>query len=224
PSTSPAAACSDRSSSAATLPRRPENSCASPVTSTAGWAGAALSISCSLSGALTDILLPSRELPYRFAGSAPGVPFGPEALSQPACPRAPLEDETESTDRLGVDLRPPRDHVHELLELLRGPAFEHAVAVGLVGLHHRVAVVPVQTRLGIEPEGAPGAVRDVPENARMRLAAVRARVAQHDHGRAGVEVVPGALEELAPHAAVVRIARDVRDARLAGDPLRHRAK
>ena len=50
------------------------------------------------------------------------------------------------------------ERVHEALELLGGPALEDAVAVGLVGGHHRVAVVPVQARLGVDPERAAGAL------------------------------------------------------------------
>src|SRR5215218_797091 len=45
--------------------------------------------------------------------------------------------------------------LHELLELIRGPALERG-AVALVCRDHRVAVVPVEPWLGVEPEGAPG--------------------------------------------------------------------
>jgi hypothetical protein len=68
PSTSPAATRSDSSSSAATLPRRDGNSFESSATATAGWAGAALAIGSSLSGALTDIVLLAP-----FAGITPQV-------------------------------------------------------------------------------------------------------------------------------------------------------
>jgi hypothetical protein len=70
---------------------------------------------------------------------------------------------------------------------LRGPALEDAVAVALVGGHHRVAVVPVEARLGVQPERAAGACSaDRGEDLGVRLAAVGARVAEHDHRRARV--------------------------------------
>src|ERR1041384_6817717 len=49
-------------------------------------------------------------------------------------------------------------HVYEVLQVAGGPALEGAVAVALVGGHHRVAVVPVELRLGVEPEEAAGAL------------------------------------------------------------------
>src|SRR5947208_13387397 len=45
----------------------------------------------------------------------------------------------------------PRQRLDELLELIRGPALE-GLAERLIGGDHRVAVVPVQPRLGIQPE------------------------------------------------------------------------
>src|SRR6476659_6717369 len=76
------------------------------------------------------------------------------------------------------------DHVHEGLEMAGGPALEGGGAVALIGGHHRVAVVPVQARLRVEPEGPPGALADAGEDLGMRLAAVGASIAEHDHGRA----------------------------------------
>src|SRR3954462_12206417 len=86
-----------------------------------------------------------------------------------------------------------RQRVHEALELLRRPALEHAVAVGLVGADHAVAVVPVELRLGVHPEGAAGARADRPERALVGLAAVRAGVAEDDDRLARVEVVDHVL-------------------------------
>ena len=88
--------------------------------------------------------------------------------------------------------------------------------MALVGGHHRVAVVPVEARLGVEPEGAPGALGDLGEDLGVRLAAVGAGVAEDDHRRARVEVLGDLLEELEPDAAVVGVAGDVGDAALAG--------
>src|SRR5215210_4715576 len=56
------------------------------------------------------------------------------------------------------------DDVHELLQVLGRPAFEGAVAVALVGRHHRVTVVPVELRLGVEPEQPAGALGDAGED------------------------------------------------------------
>src|SRR3954447_23025569 len=57
----------------------------------------------------------------------------------------------------------PRQRLDEVLELARRPALER-LAVALVGGDDRVAVVPVQPRLGVEPERAPGAGRDAGED------------------------------------------------------------
>src|SRR4051812_42221548 len=115
----------------------------------------------------------------------------------------------------------PRKRLDELLELPRRPALE-GLAPRLVGGDHRIAVVPVQARLGIEPERAAGLLGDQSEQVRARIAAVGARVAEHDHGGAGVQVVLDELLELAPHAAVVGVARDVGDAGVAADRLADR--
>ena len=65
-----------------------------------------------------------------------------------------------------------RQRVHEALELLGRPTLEHAVAVRLVGGHHRVAVVPVELGLRVEPEGSPGVLGDRAEGGGMRLTAI----------------------------------------------------
>src|SRR5205085_12304910 len=78
------------------------------------------------------------------------------------------------TNSLGGGASAAGDHVHELLQVLGGPAFEGAVAVGLVCGHHRVAVVPVQARLGIEPEGPARALGDRAEGAGVGFATVGA--------------------------------------------------
>src|SRR3954454_6975273 len=106
-----------------------------------------------------------------------------------------------TADRLGQRL-------DELLELLGRPALE-GLAVLLVGGDDRVAVVPVQPRFGVQPEGAPRALGDAREDVGARVAAVRARVAEHDDGRAWVQLVLDLLAELGPDAAVVRVAGDV---------------
>src|SRR5690349_13308752 len=62
-----------------------------------------------------------------------------------------------------------RDHVDEILEVPCGPALEGAVAVALVGGHHRVSVVPVEAGLGVEPEEATGALGDLGEDLGVRL-------------------------------------------------------
>src|ERR1700754_3239631 len=76
------------------------------------------------------------------------------------------------------------DDVDEVLQVAGRPALEGAVAVALVGGHHRVAVVPVELRLRVEPEEPAGALGDLGEDLGVRLAPVGARVAEHDHGRA----------------------------------------
>src|SRR5215208_2758317 len=96
--------------------------------------------------------------------------------------------------------------------------------MALVRRHHRVAVVPVELRLGVEPECATRALRDLLEDLGVRLAAVRARVAEHDHRGARAEVVDDLLQELEPHAPVIGIARDVGDAALAADSVRDGAE
>src|SRR3979411_143401 len=55
------------------------------------------------------------------------------------------------------------------LQLLQRLAFEHAVAVLLVGAHDRVPVVPVELRLRVHPEGTPGTLRDRPKGLRVRF-------------------------------------------------------
>ena len=73
----------------------------------------------------------------------------------------------------------PRERLDEVLELARRPALER-LAVALVRGDDAVAVVPVQPRLGVEPERAPGARGDCREDVRPRVAPVRARVAEDD--------------------------------------------
>src|SRR5262245_45388019 len=106
------------------------------------------------------------------------------------------------------------DHVDEVLEVLRGPALEGPVAIGLVGRHHRVAVVPVELRLRIEPEGAAGVLGDPPEGGGVWLTTIGSRVAEHDDGRARSELIGDLLAELEPDPAVVRVAGDVSHAAL----------
>ena len=118
-----------------------------------------------------------------------------------------------------VARRPAGDDVDEVLQVPGRPALEGAVAVALVGGHHRVAVVPVELRLRVEPEQAPGPFGDLGEDLGVGLAAVGAGVAEDDHGRARVELVGDLAEELEPDPAVVGVAGDVGDAALAGDPL-----
>ena len=124
--------------------------------------------------------------------------------------------------RAGRRLLQVRDRVHEHLELLGRPALEDAVAEGLVGGHDRVAVVPVEARLGVDPEGAAGALGHLRQHLGVRLAAVGAGVAEDDHRRARVEVVHDLVEELQPDAAVVGVAGHVGDAGVGGDLARHR--
>src|SRR5215217_7796588 len=76
------------------------------------------------------------------------------------------------THRSGVG---PRQRLDEVLELARGPALV-GLAVLLVGRDDGVAVVPVQPRLRVEPERAPGERDDRGEDVGARVAAVRARV------------------------------------------------
>src|SRR4051794_13712497 len=121
--------------------------------------------------------------------------------------------------RLLRDAGPARDHVDEVFEMLGRPTLEHGGAVRLVRGHHRVAVVPVELRLGVEPEGAAGAVGDLGERRGVWLAAVGARVAEHDHRGARVEVLGDLGAELEPHAAVVGVTGYVGDAALAADLL-----
>ena len=82
-----------------------------------------------------------------------------------------------------------------------------------------VAVVPVQPRLGVEPERAPGLRGDLGEDVGARVAPVGARVTEHDDRRARVQVVLDQLAELGPDAPVVGVAADVGDAGVPRDRL-----
>src|SRR6202035_5768102 len=108
-----------------------------------------------------------------------------------------------------------REGLDEVLQLGGRPALKGG-AVLLVGGDHRVAVVPIQARLGVQPEGAPGPRGHLAEQVGARVAAVGARVAQDDHGGSRVHVVLDQLQELRPDASVVGVARDVGHARIAG--------
>src|SRR3954451_23736563 len=107
-----------------------------------------------------------------------------------------------------------RERLDEVLELLGRPALE-GLAVLLVGRDDRVAVVPVEPRLGVQPEGPSRALGDAREDVGARVAPVRARVAEHDDGRTRVQLVLDLLAELGPDPAVVRVAGDVGDAGVA---------
>src|SRR5665648_359458 len=72
------------------------------------------------------------------------------------------------------------ERLHEILELGGGPALERGAPL-LIGGDHRVAVVPVETRLGVQPERAARSHRYLPEQVGARVAAVGAGVAEHDH-------------------------------------------
>src|SRR6202042_1044938 len=85
--------------------------------------------------------------------------------------------------------------------------------------HHRVAVVPVELRLGVQPEEPAGPLGDPGEDLGVRLAAVGAGGPRNGQGRARVEVFGDLGQELEPDAAVVGVAGDVGDAALAGDLL-----
>ena len=98
------------------------------------------------------------------------------------------------------------------------PALE-CRAVLRVGGDHAVAVVPVQARLGVEPERAPGAAAIAAKSPRAGPP-VGAGVAEHDHGGARVQVVLDLGQELPPHAPVVGVAGDVGNAGVAGDRVR----
>src|SRR3984957_2528835 len=111
-----------------------------------------------------------------------------------------------------------RQGANEVLERRGRPALEGRAEL-LVGGYYRVAVVPVEPRLWVEPEGAPGARGDLGEDVGTRVAPVGARVAEHDHGRARVQVVLDLRQELRPNAAVVGVAGDVSYAGVAGDLL-----
>ena len=78
-------------------------------------------------------------------------------------------------------------------------------------------VVPVQLRLGVEPVRAPGARGDLAEHLGRRLAAVGARIAEHDDRGPRVQVVLDQRAKLAPDAPVVGVAADVGDARVLAD-------
>src|SRR5436190_6050093 len=119
---------------------------------------------------------------------------------------------------------PARDNGLDPLQVARGPALEGRRRVWLVRRHHRVAVVPVQARLGVEPEGSAGAIGDAAEGVGVGLAAVRSGVAEDDERRARVEVVADQLSELEPDAAVVGIAGDVGHTALLADLLGDRAE
>src|SRR4051794_29958019 len=106
----------------------------------------------------------------------------------------------------------PSQRLDELLELRRRPALE-GLAVRLIGLDHGIAVVPVQPRLGVEPERATRLLGHRREDVGARVAAVGARVAEDDHGRPRMKIVLDELAELLPDPPVVGVAADVGDAR-----------
>src|SRR5680860_773263 len=97
--------------------------------------------------------------------------------------------------------------VDEVLQVAGGPALEGAVAVALVGGHYRVAVVPVEPRLGVEPEEAAGPLRHLGEDLGVRLAAVGAGVADvsgyTDYGRVWLEFLTEISDELDPRSTVI---------------------
>src|SRR5687768_14291352 len=159
-------------------------------------------------------------IPRHVSAAAPRMatflrPCLPKSTTKTLPPKARRRAGSPSALRLGAAAR---DDVHELLQVLGGPALESRGAVLLVSGHDRVAVVPVELRLGVEPERPAGSVGDLGEDLGVRLAAVGARVAEHDHGRARVEVLGDLGIELAPDPAVVRVAGDVCDAALPADP------
>src|SRR4051794_7213896 len=67
-----------------------------------------------------------------------------------------------------------RERLDEVLELLGRPALVR-LAVLFVRRDHRVAVVPVQARLGVQPERPAGLAGDVGEEVGAGVAAVGAR-------------------------------------------------
>src|SRR3954454_21503819 len=91
----------------------------------------------------------------------------------------------------------PGQRLDEVLELAGRPALE-GLAPRLVGGDHRVAVVPVQARLGGQPERAARPLGDGGEDVGARVAPVGARVAEHDPRRPRVQIVLDDLAELAP--------------------------
>src|SRR6185437_5445063 len=95
--------------------------------------------------------------PYRDASCAPPGPLG-------------------RLHRLGQRL-------DEILELIGAPALERGAVLG-VGGDHRVAVVPVELGLGVQPERAPRLGGDRREHVVARRPAVGAGVAEDDHGGA----------------------------------------
>src|SRR3954471_8414863 len=79
-------------------------------------------------------------------------------------------------------VRAARQRLHECTEMVERPALVRLAEL-LVGRDHRVAVVPVQPRLGVQPERAPRALGHTGEDVGPGVAAVGARVAEHDHRR-----------------------------------------
>src|ERR671916_285258 len=100
--------------------------------------------------------------------------------------RSPTLRRSETFPRERVSRRPRsgvawrRERLDEVLQLARGPALER-LAVVLVRRDDRVAVVPVQARLGVQPEGASGARGHLGEDVGARVAAVGARVTEDYH-------------------------------------------
>ncbi len=132
--------------------------------------------------------------------------------------------------RLGASTstRPPRsggrrhaagDDVDEVLQVPGGPALEGAVAVALVGGHHRVAVVPVERGSGLSQKRRPARsatwAKTSAWGSRPLVRASPSTITV-ERGSRSSEI---SAEELEPDAAVVGVAGDVGDAALAGDPL-----
>src|SRR5437763_795168 len=95
-----------------------------------------------------------------------------------------------------------RERLDEPLKLVCAPALEGR-AMLLVAGDHGIAVVPVEARLRVQPEGATRQRSDGSEHVLTGRAPVGARVAEHDHGRAGVKLGFYQRQELTPDPAVI---------------------
>src|SRR5947209_2041320 len=184
--TSPGCAWSERSCSAVRAPRRVLKVRVTPSTLTPRSPGrVGRSVWCAVVIALRS--LPSRALPHRFEGSAPGGHSQRRYLSRLGRQPPWVPGLARMLARACRTALPGQD-LDELLELIGPPALERG-AVTLVGGDHAVAVVPVEPGLGVQPERPPSLGSDGGEQVIARRAAVRACVAADDDGRARVQLV-----------------------------------